>query len=695
MWFATARLSWRCSTVITRIALCSLFLSLMLNAFGPVGPASAAPNGGILVWGANQDDQLGLAATGAQRATPGAVNASTSTGVAAIAAGSSFTLVLRDDGSVLSFGSNFPSGQLGQGSTADRLDPGAVQGLSGATAITAGRDHGLAIAGGNVYGWGSNYYGQLGTATAENCNSGTCSRTAILVPGLGGAKALGTGNNHSLVVLADGSIYSFGLNLGGALGDGSNVAQRTTPVAVKGLGGSGTLTSVKAVAGGYEHSLALLDNGTVAAWGTNNKGQLGLGASDTASHSTPALVPGLSNIVAIAAGHSFSMALRADGAIFTWGNNSEGQLGTGTASDSGCSCVGAPFHVASLPAAKAIGAGQAHGLAVLADGTVRTWGLNNNEQITAGSVKVIATPAVVPGVAHATAADGGYGHSVVVQEAPQVALSVGTNGTGSGAVVPGSASYPEGAQVTLTATAAPGSVFVGWTVNGQTGGWGNPLTLTLNANTSVVATFNTPPAFCDVSPNDPYLNAIQQLSARGIIRGFEREDGQLCFAPAEGTKRAQMAALIARPLGWDLEDHGNGFSDRGTVDDNLWRNVGTLAHYDVARGYKPETCAALGVPAPCYGPADEVVYAQVVSFITRGMVAKGYWQYQPDSGVYPNVGADSGHRVDIATYVHYAGSLPGADNTAGSWNSFDQPATRGWFAEAEWRALNSYFTLAR
>ena len=111
------------------------------------------------------------------------------------------------------------------------------------------------------------------------------------------------------------------------------------------------------------------------------------------------------------------------------------------------------------------------------------------------------------------------------------------------------------------------------------------------------------------------------------------------------------------------------------MDDNLWRNVGTLAFHNVARGYKPETCASFGVAAPCYGPTDNVLYAQVISFITRGMVEKGYWQYQPDNaGLYPNILADSGHRVDIATYLHYVGgALPDTGSTGQAWTSGTSP----------------------
>ncbi|HEY8598814.1 MAG TPA: S-layer homology domain-containing protein, partial [Thermomicrobiales bacterium] len=244
---------------------------------------------------------------------------------------------------------------------------------------------------------------------------------------------------------------------------------------------------------------------------------------------------------------------------------------------------------------------------------MRAWGDNGNEQVGITAPTIVTTPVQVPGVTGAQVVAGGGHHSLVLRMLPEFALQVATDGTGTGTVTPGGGAHPAGAQLSLVPKATGNSVFTGWTVDGAAIGHAVPLTLTMNANHTVIATFNQPLSFCDVNPSDLYYEAIRQLSARGVIRGFEREDGQLCFAPNDGTKRAQMAALIARPLGWDQEDHNNGFSDRNDVDDNLWRNVGTLAHYNVARGYKPETCQALGVGTPCYGPTDEVVYAQVVS----------------------------------------------------------------------------------
>jgi hypothetical protein len=131
------------------------------------------------------------------------------------------------------------------------------------------------------------------------------------------------------------------------------------------------------------------------------------------------------------------------------------------------------------------------------------------------------------------------------------------------------------------------------------------------------------------------------------------------------------------------------------VDNDLWRNVGTLAFRDVARGYTDTpTCASAGVAPPCYLPTDDVTYVQVISFITRAMVAKGYWHEAPsdfdDGTLYPNIPADSGHRLDVLTYYLNTDAIPGTSPTA-NWDNWDQPATRAWFALALWQALDNYF----
>jgi len=264
---------------------------------------------------------------------------------------------------------------------------------------------------------------------------------------------------------------------------------------------------------------------------------------------------------------------------------------------------------------------------------------------------------------------------------PPYTLTLATSGPCAATTAsPPGPSYGDHAAVTLTPHAAPGALFVGWRSGAANTpkGWADPWTFPMNDDYTITAVCVPQPAFPDYTPLSPAkTDPIIRLAALGVVRGYE--DAR--FGPGDTTLRAQMAALIARGVGWDQEDHGNFFPDRGTVDANLWRNVGTLYYYNVARGYADGT----------YSPTGEVLYAQTISFIVRGMVTNGYWAQQPDDpALYPAVPAASGHRADIATYVHYAGALP--DKPRGvQFTTWNEPSPRAWFARAEWQALDSFF----
>lgn len=265
---------------------------------------------------------------------------------------------------------------------------------------------------------------------------------------------------------------------------------------------------------------------------------------------------------------------------------------------------------------------------------------------------------------------------------PPYTLIVKTSGPcDTTTVTPAGPNYANHTSVTLTPHASAGAVFIGWrsgTANTPKG-WADPWTFQMNDDYTITAVCVPQPSFPDYAPSTPVkTDPIIRLAALGIIRGYQSGN----FGPADTTLRAQMAALIARGMGWDAEEHGNFFPDRGTIDDNLWRNVGTLYYYNVARGYSDGT----------YNPTGEVLYAQTISFIVRGMVTNGYWTQVPDSDptLYPAVTVASGHRSDIATYVHYAGALP--DVPVGQpFSQWSQPSPRVWFSRAEWQALDSYF----
>ncbi|MBL8144205.1 MAG: chitobiase/beta-hexosaminidase C-terminal domain-containing protein, partial [Acidobacteria bacterium] len=260
--------------------------------------------------------------------------------------------------------------------------------------LAAGSHHSLARrADGVVFAWGKNSYGQLGDRT-------TTRRTLpTLVAGLTGVVALAGGQEHSLAVRSDGTVWAWGSNGYGRLGDGTTTARHLPTVVIGGL------TNVTQVAAGEAHSLARRADGTVWAWGANTSGQLGDGT--TTLRTAPVQVPGLTDIVTVAAGASFSVALRADGTVWAWGANGSGQLGDGTTTTRT-----SPVQVTTLTTATRIAAGAGFALARLSDGSVWSWGLNSYGQLGDGTTTDRTTPAVVPGLTDVTDVAAGEQHAL-------------------------------------------------------------------------------------------------------------------------------------------------------------------------------------------------------------------------------------------------------------------------------------------
>jgi alpha-tubulin suppressor-like RCC1 family protein len=305
-----------------------------------------------------------------------------------------------------------------------RLQRGRKRGwglLIGAVAVCA---MGMALAasaqaaGGSVVGWGYNYYGEAsGAAITTGCE---CALTPAQVEGLHDVTQVASGAYHTLALRSDGTVVGWGYNSEGQLGDGTTESHEA-PAPVHGL------SNVVAIATGDYQGLALLSNGTVMAWGDNAHGELGQG--NTASYggcsacsSTPILVPGLNNVVAIAASYYYDMALLADGTVRFWGYNQYGESGDGigtNASENPCYCIDHPVPVPGVSNAVAISAGWYLGSALIADGTVRNWGYNaygvvGNGTTTEGTECDCVMPVSPVGVSGAKqAAAGGY-HSLIL-----------------------------------------------------------------------------------------------------------------------------------------------------------------------------------------------------------------------------------------------------------------------------------------
>lgn len=297
--------------------------------------------------------------------------------------------------SIVGWGSN-GFAQLGDGTTTDRAVPVRVLGEGGAgvldhvAAIAAGESHSLALLeDGTVWAWGDNSHGQLGDSWAE-----ATATSPVQVVGLDGTgllsdvTAISAGGDHSLALLSSGEVVAWGGNNAGQLGNGNGGIASGVPVQVTSPDGSGVLGNVESLAAAADHSLAVRGDGTAWAWGRNDLGQLGDGNVGTGSD-VPVQVVGvdgtglLTGVVEVAAGENHNLARLSDGSAVAWGYNAYGELGDNNAgTDSDVPVrVLGTAGTGFLDDVIAVAAGEYHSLAVLSDNTVRAWGADDAGQL--------------------------------------------------------------------------------------------------------------------------------------------------------------------------------------------------------------------------------------------------------------------------------------------------------------------------
>lgn len=336
---------------------------------------------------------------GQTAASPLGVNEACFLGNLQVSGGVAHTVALKNDGTVWALGQNY-YGQLGDGTSTDRyssIQVTGLTGLTGATAIAAGNNYTIALKNdGTVWAWGNNYSGQLGDGSTRLRNSPN------KVPGLAGITAIAaTHSSHTIALRNDGTVWAWGTNSSGQLGDGTTTS-RTTPQQVPGL------TGVIAIAGGYQCTLALKNDGTVWAWGKNDYGQLGDGT--TTSRTAPIQVAGLTGVTAMASGYLFSVALKNDGTVWAWGGNYSGQLADGTTTNRYT-----PEQIAGLSGVTAIAAGNAHAIALKSDGSIWAWGENDWGQLGDGSRTDRTIPIQVPGLTGVSAIAAAPQHTIAMK----------------------------------------------------------------------------------------------------------------------------------------------------------------------------------------------------------------------------------------------------------------------------------------
>ncbi|MEO8483511.1 MAG: hypothetical protein ABI634_14960 [Acidobacteriota bacterium] len=316
------------------------------------------------------------------------------------AIGDHFYVVLRQDGSVMTWGYN-NLGQLGNGRVGPTAgsEPGRtlgfvvegkaqpIDGLSDTVGVAAGSQHGLAVRrDGTVWGWGSNGSAQLALGRS---NRGA-NPLPVQIPGVSNARAVAAYGYASYALLHDGTVLGWGDAL---WRPGSRAVTSETPVKVPGL------TNVVAIRAGLP-CLALLADGSVMAWGAGVLGDGSPAQRDYASVVVPqpARVSGLAEVAAIATGASASGVVRRDGSVWVWGGNSLGALGLGKprTTAEGSDQL-APVKLPTIAGAKDLALASGSTI-VLEDGTIRTWGDERLGATGRTGIERVATPTPVPGV---------------------------------------------------------------------------------------------------------------------------------------------------------------------------------------------------------------------------------------------------------------------------------------------------------
>jgi alpha-tubulin suppressor-like RCC1 family protein len=333
----------------------------------------------LWTWGTNVVGQLGDG-TIAARNSPG-TTAGGGFIWSSVSAGGCHTASIKTDGTLWTWGTNVV-GQLGDGTVTARSSPGTIASGTNWSSVSSGLYHTAGIkTDGTLWTWGCNGNGRLGDGTAVDRS----------IPGTtaGGSTTwsiVSAGGYQTLAIKTDGTLWTWGSNGSGQLGDGTST-NRSSPGTTSGGG-----TNWSSVNSGQYHTAGIKTDGTLWTWGGNGCGQLG--NSTITNRSSPGTTAGGgTNWSSVSSGLQFTAAIKTDGTLWTWGNNSFGILGDGTITNrsSPGTTTGGGTNWRSLAA------GARHTAAIKTDGTLWTWGFNNAGPLGDGTITNRSSPGTTAG----------------------------------------------------------------------------------------------------------------------------------------------------------------------------------------------------------------------------------------------------------------------------------------------------------
>jgi alpha-tubulin suppressor-like RCC1 family protein len=371
-------------------------------------------NGTLWTWGLNTFGQLGQ---NNQTNYSSPVQVGALSNWASIACGFDCWVSLQSSGTLWTCGYN-NVGQLGLSDTTNRSSPTQVGSLSIWTRVAAGNSHAVAIQSpGTLWAWGQNPFGALGLSDLTNRSS------PIQVGTLTYWTQVACGAYFTLAIQSPGTLWGWGNNSYGQLGTNtSTLSNVVSPVQ------SGTISTWTQIVGGFYHSLAIQSNGTLWAMGNNSWGQLGL--NTLTSYSSPVQVGALSTWTqtAIACGYRFSAAIQSNGTLFSWGNNSWGQLGLNTLTS-----YSSPVQTFYLTPGTwiAVNAGAFHSsVALISPGTLWAWGYNSLGQLGNNSASNMSSPVQIGSSSTWTQVSTGQGFATTAIQTPGTLWAWGSGALG-------------------------------------------------------------------------------------------------------------------------------------------------------------------------------------------------------------------------------------------------------------------------